>query len=862
MSRSNSPQTISPRELRWNFRFFCCFLLLAIFSSGCISSWNYETSTPPEIPLVMSAGKTPCNFTQEDEEFLDDLEKRIFKYFWDEIYPETGLAIDHTENRTGKVAATGFGLAAICIGVERGWVSYDDAYKRVLHTLNAFWDDPDDPNDIAVDGKYGLWWHFVDGHTGKMRKVDCVAMCDSADLVAGAIIAGEYFKGTEIEELAYKIYDKVEWDKFIAKDRDGTPGMMSFGWVPHHVSKDYYEIDGLLPFNMHGLVDNSLLIYALGLGSDTHRIPQVTWEKYVGDFKIDEYSGYEAVYAGALFVRQVPQAFMPMTRLRDRKIDYFADLVNALLADRIFNMRVNGYPPEIWGLNDCFGEKSYSHGAPPGLIVNDGTVACCSFEGALPHIPELSLKAMRYAKKNYGQRIYGKYGFSSSINLLNNFISPRFVGIELGPAIMLLENARTGLIWKLFAQSRVMKNFAQRAKMNGVVDNFELPPEAPPYAEWICQGGKMVISLNQPQNGKKCLELKPKQSTMVLKAELPLNDLLKYHFANYLSIWSRDLEINDLNIKINGKNISLQPIGTAKGLGWQQIYYQFPKTETRDKFQQLTFEVIISGEKPAIDNISLEAKANLTLPGTITDLKAETGKIGGSVKLNWTVPNNAGKKINSNYILHAVSSDQEQSFPLHSIKGPGEQEDRIVVLSSGKNFKLSLTTIDKKGHIGNESNQVIVKANPQELNTYAEDFSSGKLHKISSKTPQAFKMKIKQDKGNDFLQVNFEKTHGWNFLAVEVDPKMVALHRYILLKVRGKHPFLGKLWCSEKHQQDIEAQTPNNFPEWSILKFDTMKATQINPNTDQVRKVLFFPAPGDGSAKGTFDIDWVKYSNK
>lgn len=850
---------IPRKDLGCNFQLICC-LFLTILASGCLTTWQcgYDSQN---IPQVTSGGKSACDFSQEDEEFLDDLERRIFNYFWTEIYPETGLAIDHTENRTGKVAATGFGLAAICIGVERGWISHDDGYQRVLHTLNAFWDDPDDPNDIAVDGKYGLWWHFVDGHTGKMRKVDCVAMCDSADLVAGAIIAGEYFKGTEIEELAYKIYDKVEWDKFVAKDHDGSPGLMSFGWVPHHVSKDYYEVDGLLPFNMQGLVDNSLLIYALGLGSDTHRIPQETWEKYVNDYRLDEYSGYQAVYAGALFVRQVPQAFMPMSRLRDRKIDYYADLVNALLADRVFNMRVNGYPPEIWGLNDCFGEKSYSHAAPPGHIVNDGTVACCSFEGALPHVPNLSLQAMRYAKKNYGSQVYGKYGFTSSINLLNGFISPRFVGIELGPAIMLLENARTGLIWKLFSQSRVMKNFVQRARMNGVIDNFELPPEAPPYAEWISEGCTLVIGQYLPQNGKKCLELKPQQPQVLIQGKLPKNDLLKYHFANYLSIWTRDLEINKVCVIINGKNTELSEKGTAKGLGWRQIYFQLPQNCRDQQLSSLLIKATVAGKKPAIDNISLEEQTNLVELGTINDLKAETGKLGSTIRLTWTVPENTGKDFNANYILALKESGEKTYSPLLSVKKSGESEDRLIALKSGKLYQVSLTPINAKGHLGQESNIIEVTANPQQLNNIAEDFSSGNHEKWSTKTPEAFKMTVKKNPSGNCLNVDFKKTHGWNFLAVEVDPEMVALHRYILLKVKSKHSFLGKLWCNEKHQQDIEIQSPNQFPDWSILKFDTSKTDKINPTVDKVKKVLFFPAPGDGGAQGSFEIDWVKYSN-
>ncbi len=462
-------------------------------------------ATEPRAAMDCAATYQPPS--PEDEALLDDLQRRIVDYFWTEVFPETGIAIDHTENRVGKVAATGLGLAAICIGVERGWIPREEAYARVLKTLNAFWPDPDNPDDICVDGHFGLFWHFVDGHTGRMKPVDCVAICDSADFIAGVIVAGEYFKGTEIETLAKKIYDRVEWDQFVSRNPDGAPGLMSFGWVPLHVSENYYETDGLLNFNMSGFADNSLLIYPLALGSETHPIPQETWEQYVNTYTLDEYEGHECVFAGQLFSRQVPAAFIPFSRKRDRKIDYFLDTVNAILADRAFNMKENRYPPQLWGLTDAFGKDSYVHSAPPGPIANNGTVGTTAFAGALPHVPALSLEAMHYVREKFGDRVYGKYGFSSTVNAQTGFVSPLYVGIELGPMIMLIENYRSGLIWNLFARSRVMKNFVERAGISGVVDDFELPSEAPPYALWNAEGAIVARSDDRPQHGRFCLAI-------------------------------------------------------------------------------------------------------------------------------------------------------------------------------------------------------------------------------------------------------------------------------------------------------------------------------------------------------------------
>ena len=176
--------------LRPKFAVTLVLVALACAASGCrvrpvgAPAPHAEPPAPtpvvPSTPEVTTTPSIPCNplytFSPEDEQFLDDLEHRIVDYFWNEVYPETGIAIDHTENRIGKVAATGFELAALCIGVQRGWLTHDQGYERTLKILSTFWGDPNDPAHPGVDGKFGLFWHFVDGKTGRMKPVDCVAV--------------------------------------------------------------------------------------------------------------------------------------------------------------------------------------------------------------------------------------------------------------------------------------------------------------------------------------------------------------------------------------------------------------------------------------------------------------------------------------------------------------------------------------------------------------------------------------------------------------------------------------------------------------------------------------------------------------
>ena len=815
-------------------------------------------ATEPRAAMECAATYQP--HSPEDEALLDDLQRRIVDYFWTEIFPETGIAIDHTENRVGKVAATGFGLAAICIGVERGWIPREEAYARVLKTLNAFWPDPDNPDDICVDGHFGLFWHFVDGHTGRMKPVDCVAICDSADFIAGVIVAGEYFKGTEIETLAKKIYDRVEWDQFVSRNPDGAPGLMSFGWVPLHVSENYYETDGLLNFNMSGFADNSLLIYPLALGSETHPIPQETWEQYVNTYTLDEYEGHECVFAGQLFSRQVPAAFIPFSRKRDRKIDYFLDTVNAILADRAFNMKENRYPPQLWGLTDAFGKDSYVHSAPPGPIANNGTVGTTAFAGALPHVPALSLEAMHYVREKFGDRVYGKYGFSSTVNAQTGFVSPLYVGIELGPMIMLIENYRSGLIWNLFARSRVMKNFVERAGISGVVDDFELPSEAPPYALWNAEGAIVARSDDRPQHGRFCLAITPTEGEFILTGQLTENDLLQYHFSKYLSLWTRDMDLTTCSISMDGNEITLPGASRIEAGEWIHHYFALPPHSETSRICGLTLATRATGPRPALDNISLEPRLCQSAPNAVDRINAAPGTLPESVELRWTAPEHPdGERITRYLVSIEYADGGGKQIEILAATAPGEEERRMILVGAGATCSIRMTAIDRHGHRSAESQPVTVTATPGILNRVAYDFKDGSIEGWQSTTPD-IQLRVDDLPDGRALRMDYTKTHGWLYVTVTLDPRMVALHRNLKITLKGRGTLLAKLWCSEILQEDIRPITLTSEKEWITATLDTRLAVQINTSRDEVKQLLLFPAPSEWSGSGTFWIRELSYA--
>jgi hypothetical protein len=826
-------------------------LLASLSLFGCKFQKSKQRSS--ESPLISAEEALSLS----DDALLDEIEYRIFNYFWNEVYPETGIAFDHSHNKIGKVAATGFELAAICIGIERGWVSYDAGYERCLLILNTFWNDPDDPNDIYVDGHYGLYWHFIDGKTGKMAPIDCVAMCDSADFIAGVLIAQEYFKGTEIEELAKKIYDNVEWDKFVDYDEQGQPGLLSFGWVPPETSETYYDVDGLLPFNMNFLTDNSMLIYAMALGSDTHPIPLKTWQKYTGTYAAGIYGPYETHMTGALFNREVPYSFIDPRRKRDVNTDYYLDTVNAILADRLFNQKENSYPNWAWGLSDCFGKDSYSHAAPPGYVANDGTIATNAFACSIVFTPELSLKAIRESLKHYKDDYWGKYGLPSSYNLKNGFISPFYVGIETGPMMCMIENYRTGMIWDLFMKTEVVQRFLKRGGFSGVVDDFELPPEAPSYALWSAPKGSFSISEINPQNGSKCLSVNPDFDAIKISVRLSENDLLRYNYNKYMSLWVRDLEIKQLSIKTGWfLKRPLQPVLELDSENWCHYYFKLPENISDKQLKALSIEAAVTGRHPAIDNITCEAEIIKKLPEQIEFTSALMGPIGKSIKLHWKKSPDKDVREYIVYISKKPLEDKEDFRQAEKISIFNPLSDtcliiRTILKEDNNLYYFNIRAKDRWGHMSQPSMTRSAKSNPKEYSPLLYDFNNykGNISEDIKKSNPIWNINLiktcsRKQKTIRALEIEYNKTdNAWEYLALEVEPDLIATHRYLVLEVKGKASILAKLFIDDDNQQDIEI-IESNSDGWSQMVFDMNKASSLKTRLNEVNKILLFIQPG------------------
>jgi hypothetical protein len=217
------------------------------------------------------------------------------------------------------------------------------------------------------------------------------------------------------------------------------------------------------------------------------------------------------------------------------------------------------------------------------------------------------------------------------------------------------------------------------------------------------------------------------------------------------------------------------------------------------------------------------------------------------------------------YILTASATpdpERGEMIELLPIKRAGETEEQTVLLESGKSYYLTLAAMDAYGHCAPASSLIQVTANRGPINRSAYDFENGSTNGWENWNSNWVVRVTDTPGGGKCLRIDYTKTHGWNYIPVMIDPEMVTIHRFITMKVKGRVTLLGKLWCSDDLQQDMELQTASSDSEWTTLKFDTRRADRIIPGRDHVEKLLLFVQPGEWTGSGTFYIDDVEYSGK
>ena len=401
---------------------------------------------------------------------LDAMQRHAFEYFLRETNAANGLVADKSQpGSPASIAAVGFALAAYPVGVERGWMTRTDAVDRTLALLRFFWASP---QGVASDatGHKGFYYHFLDMSSGRRAGSCELSTIDSTFLLAGMLASAAFFDHEDGREqalrtLADALYRRADW----AWACNGA-ATVTHGWTPE---------GGFLPYRWSGY-DEATLLYVLGLGSPTHPLPAQSYAAWTSTYEWKTIFGYDFLYGGPLFIHQYSHIWLDMRGIqdafaRDKGIDYCENSRRATYVQREYAIRnpldFAGYGENFWGLTASDGpgwttqringiERSFfdyvARGAPYGP--DDGTIAPWAVAASLPFAPEIVLPTLQHFQDVYPQ-ITGEYCFRCSFNLSFSdegksdshvgWTSPYHFGINLGPVVLMCENYRTDLLWRL-----------------------------------------------------------------------------------------------------------------------------------------------------------------------------------------------------------------------------------------------------------------------------------------------------------------------------------------------------------------------------------------------------------------------------
>jgi hypothetical protein len=466
------------KEGRRTFRFLhpCRGLLPFLFAVLSLSA-----RTPGTAAAAVSEVRAQIHTylpTPREAAFLDTLEERTFRWFWDLSDPRTGLTPDRAPTRSfASVSASGFALTAYPIGAERGYITRTEAARRVLTTLRFFWEAPQDTTRSAAIGYQGFFYHFLVPETGhRFGDVELSTM-DTALFLAGALFCQSYFDGPTAQEdsirtIAEKLYTRADW-----RWASVRPPAIGHGWDPEN---------GFLPFDWRGY-NEVMILYILALGSPTHGVDAAAWKEWLSGYRWGEYHGEEHVGFAPLFGHQFTECWVDLRGIQDsvmarHGLDYFENCRRAVLAQYAYAEinpgRWTGYGPRLWGLTACDGPVNqelkmggiartfytyWARGASFTAINDDGTVAPTAAAASLPFAPELVFPTLVAMREDYGDALFTTYGFVDALNptfkeavpVQHGWVKPGVgwfdidcLGIDQGPILIMCENWRSGLVWR------------------------------------------------------------------------------------------------------------------------------------------------------------------------------------------------------------------------------------------------------------------------------------------------------------------------------------------------------------------------------------------------------------------------------
>ncbi len=404
-----------------------------------------------------------------DDELLTMLQEACFRYYWEGAHPVAGATLENIpgDERIVATGASGFGIMALIVGVDRGFVTREQGIQRLTQILDFLEQAP---------RYHGAWSHFLNGYTAQNMLVFGMFdnggdLVETSFLMEGLLAARQYFKGSSeaeqsIDKRITTLWETVEWDWYRHSSQDNA---LLWHWSPQW---SWYIDHRLTGFN------ETMITYLLAIASPTHSVPADLYYSgwagqspaaiayrsgWSGSSEGDRYLNGHSYYGikldvgegtgGPLFFTQYSFMGFDPRGIRDRYTDYFENNRNLALIDLAYCEanpgHFRGYGPDDWGLTASDDQLGYSFHAPD-LATDNGTITPTGALSSFPYTPEASMAALKFFYRDLGDRLWGVYGPHDAFNLTHNWFSPVYMGLDQAPIVVMVENYRTGLVWKLF----------------------------------------------------------------------------------------------------------------------------------------------------------------------------------------------------------------------------------------------------------------------------------------------------------------------------------------------------------------------------------------------------------------------------
>ncbi len=431
------------------------------------------------IPLILfqSCNEDSGQVTEQqefsDEELLDIVQEATFQYFWDGAEPNSGMARERyhmdgeyplDDRDVVTAGGSGFGLMAIIVGAERGFITREQAVER-FERIVTFLED--------ADRFQGVWPHWMHGETGEAQAFspndDGADLVETALLAQGLLTVKQYLidgtdKEQEIAERIDNIWREIEWNW---DTRDGE-NVLYWHWSPNHG----WEMD----HPIHGY-DEALITYVLAASSPTHPIdPEVYHEGWArgGDIVLENHEAYgyslplkhngAEDYSGPLFWAHYSYLGLDPRNLEDRYANYWENNRNHTLIHYEYAKEnpydFKGYGENLWGFTSSYSIDGYAGHKPH--VVDHGVISPTAALSSFPYTPDESMKMLRYLYENHRDKLFCPYGFYDAFSFEHDWFPERYLAIDQGPIVVMIENHRTGLLWDLFMTNEDVLNGLER----------------------------------------------------------------------------------------------------------------------------------------------------------------------------------------------------------------------------------------------------------------------------------------------------------------------------------------------------------------------------------------------------------------